>query len=152
MHLCTIILLCTGYWVLSCECSRPKGGIIRSVTDRWSDCIGQDRDSCNLDTLHINHLTIHFTHIMKSSDTLLLSDVILHCGMYPAGKFDIFQHLAIRRFPQSDHTVNKPSADTGSLCTEAHGRPPDLKSLSNVSFSFAWITGPATDPSCLNTF
>ena len=26
-------------------CSRPKGGIIQSAIDRWSDCIGQDRDS-----------------------------------------------------------------------------------------------------------
>ena len=28
-----------------------------------------------------------------------------------------------------------------------HSRPPDLKSSSNVSLPFAWITGPATDPS-----
>ena len=27
-----------------------------------------------------------------------------------------------------------------------HSRPPDLKSSSNVSIPFAWITGPATDP------
>ena len=28
-----------------------------------------------------------------------------------------------------------------------HSRPPNLKSSSNVSLTFAWITGPATDPS-----
>ena len=28
-----------------------------------------------------------------------------------------------------------------------HSRPPDLKSSSYVSLPFAWITGPATDPS-----
>ena len=84
---------------------------------------------------------------MKSSDPLLFTIVTLPCRMYPTDKVDISQHLAIPGFSQSDHTVNKPSADTGSLCTEAHGRPPDLKSLSNVSFPFAWITGPATDPS-----
>ena len=39
---------------------------------------------------------------MKSSDPLLLTDDNLYCGMYPAGKVDISQHLAIPRFPQSD--------------------------------------------------
>ena len=56
---------------------------------------------------------------MKPSDPLLLANVTLRCGMYPAGKFEIFQHLAITEFPQSDHTVSKPSADAGSLCSEA---------------------------------
>ena len=46
---------------------------------------------------------------MKPSAPLLLVDVALRCGMYPAGKVDISQHLAIPRFPQSDHTVGKPS-------------------------------------------
>ena len=41
------------------------------------------------------------------------------CGMYPAGKVDISQHLAIPGIPQSDHTAGKPSADAGSLCSEA---------------------------------
>ena len=56
---------------------------------------------------------------MKSSDPLLLAYVTLRCGMYPAGKVDISQHLAILGFPQSDHTVGKPNADAGSLCSEA---------------------------------
>ena len=56
---------------------------------------------------------------MKPSDPLLLADVTLCCGMYPAGKVYISQHLAIPRFPQSDHTVGKPIADAGSLCSEA---------------------------------
>ena len=51
------------------------------------------------------------SHTMKPSDPLLLADVTLRCGMYPAGKVDISRHLAIPRFPQSDHTVSKPSAD-----------------------------------------
>ena len=59
------------------------------------------------------------SHIMKPSDPLLLANVTLHCGMYPAGKTDIFQHLAIPGFPKSDHTVRKLSADAGSLCREA---------------------------------
>ena len=32
-------------------------------------------------------------------------------------------------------------------CIVKHSRPPDLKSSSNVSLPFAWITGLATDPS-----
>ena len=30
---------------------------------------------------------------MKPSDQQLLADVTLRCGMYPAGKVDISQHL-----------------------------------------------------------
>ena len=56
---------------------------------------------------------------MKPSDPLLLTDVTLHCGMYPAGKVDISQHIAILGFPQSDNTVGKSSADACSLCSEA---------------------------------
>ena len=59
------------------------------------------------------------SHTMKPSDPLLLADVTLRCGMYPAGKVDISQHLAIPGFPQSDHTVSKPSVEAGSLCSEA---------------------------------
>ena len=49
------------------------------------------------------------SHTMKPSDPLLLADVTLHCRMY----------LAIPWFPQSDPTVGKPSANAGSLCSEA---------------------------------
>ena len=56
---------------------------------------------------------------MKPSDPLLLVDVALHWGMYPAGKVDISQHLAILGFAQSNHSVSKPSADAGLLCSEA---------------------------------
>ena len=54
---------------------------------------------------------------MKPSDPLLLIDVALRCGMYPAGKDDISQHLATPGFPQSDHTVGEPSVDAGSIFT-----------------------------------
>ena len=56
---------------------------------------------------------------MRPSDPLLLSNVTLHCGLYPAGKVDISQHLAMPRFLQSDHIVGKPIADAGLLCSEA---------------------------------
>ena len=52
---------------------------------------------------------------MESSDPLLFADVTLRCRLYPAGKVDISQHLAIPVFPQSDHTVDKQS----ELCSEA---------------------------------
>ena len=52
---------------------------------------------------------------MKPSNPLLLADVTLRCGMYPAGKVAISWHLAKPGFPQFDHTVSKLSSDTGSL-------------------------------------
>ena len=59
------------------------------------------------------------SHTMKPSDPLQLADVTLCCGMYPADKVDISQHLAIPGFHKSNHTAGKPSVDTGSLCSEA---------------------------------
>ena len=100
---------CTG----SCHVNVPAPKVVssQSAIDRWSDCIGQDRDSRHLGTL--STILQHFT--------LLLADVTLRSrsGMYPAGKVDISQHLAIPGFPQSNHTVGKPSADAVSLCSEA---------------------------------
>ena len=96
----------------------PQIGIIRSEINRWSDYIGQDRDSHHLGTL--STILQHFKHTMKPSDPLLLADVTLCCGIYPAGKDDILRYLAIPGFPQGDHTaVGKPSGDAGSLCSEA---------------------------------
>jgi len=95
---------------------RPEGGIIRSEIDRWSDCIGQDRDSCHFATL--STILQHFTHTMKPSDPLLLADVTLHCGVYPTGKVDISRHLAI---PGS---VGKPSADASSPQVILKYQPP----------------------------
>ena len=89
------------YRVLPWECSCPKGGIIRSVIN-----------------LVYYQPSYNTSHTMKPSDPLLLANVTLRCGMYPAGKVDISRHLAIPGFPQSDHTVSKPSADAGSLYSE----------------------------------
>ena len=60
---------------------------------------------------------------MKLSDPLLLVDVILRREMYPAGKVDTFQHLAIYGFSQNNPTVGNLSADSGSLCVVKHSRP-----------------------------
>ena len=54
----------------------------------------------------------------QPSDPLLLADVTKLHGIYPAGKVDISRHLAIPGFPQSDHTVDKPSADTDWLSSD----------------------------------
>jgi hypothetical protein len=75
--------------------------------------------------LEIVAILVHYqpsyntSHTMKPSDPLLLFDIPLRCGVYPAGKVDISQHLATLGFPQSNHTVGEPSADAGSLCSEA---------------------------------
>ena len=37
-------------------------------------------------------------------------------------------------------------------CVVKYSRPPDLKSSSNVSFPFAWITGPAKVPSLIRSY
>ena len=37
-------------------------------------------------------------------------------------------------------------------CVVKHIRHSELKSSSNVSLPFSWITGPATDPNCSNKF
>ena len=55
--------------------------------------------------------------------------------MYPSGKVDSYRRLATPGSPQSDHTVDEPSADTGSLCSEAK------QTSSNISLPFALITG-----------
>ena len=55
---------------------------------------------------------------MKSSDPLSLTDGTLPCGMYPAGKVAISQHLANPGIPQCDHNVGKLSEDAVSLCSE----------------------------------
>ena len=68
-------------------------------------------DSCHRGTLS--------TILQQPSDPLLVTDVTLRCWMYPAGKVDISQQLAIPKFSQSNHTEGKPSVDTGSLCSEA---------------------------------
>ena len=55
---------------------------------------------------------------MKSSDPLLLADGNLRCGMYPADKVAISQHLVTPRFPRCNQIVRKVSADAGTLCSE----------------------------------
>ena len=86
-------------------------------SNRWSDCIGYRIEIvCQIGTLSTT--LQHCIHTMKSSDPLLLADVTLRFGMYPAGKVAISRHLATPGFPQVDHTVGKLSADSGSLCSE----------------------------------
>ena len=85
------------------------------------------------------NLSNSITHTMKRTDPLLLAYGTLHCGMYPAGKVAISQPSVTILLASSVRTLVH--------CVVKYSRPPDLKSSSNVSLPFAWITGPATDPS-----
>ena len=72
---------CTGF----CHENVPTSNAVISNL-RSTDCIGQDRDSHHLGTLSNIYNT---SQTMKPSDPLLLPNVALRCGMYPAGKVDI---------------------------------------------------------------
>ena len=74
---------------------------------------------------------------MKPSDPLLLANGTLRCGMFPVDKVGISRHLATPRTILSQSSVR-----TLAFIEMKHSRPPDLKSSSNVSLTFAWITGP----------
>ena len=63
----------------------------------------------------INHPTTLHTHTMEPSDPLLLTDGTLRCGMYPAGKVAISQHLANPGFP---NVTILSARSAGSLCSE----------------------------------
>ena len=70
------------------ECTCHENVPAPICDDRWSDFIGQDRDSCHLGTL--STILLHFTQKMIPGDHLLLADVTLHCArVCPAGKVDI---------------------------------------------------------------
>ena len=56
------------------------------------------------------------------------------------------EHLAIPGSPRVTILLASP-VWTLAHCVVKHSRPLDLKSSSNVNLPFAWITGPATDPS-----
>ena len=43
--------------------------------------------------------------------------------------------------------LSEPQLKTTVHCVVKYSRPPDLNSSSNVSFPFAWNTGPGKDPS-----
>ena len=71
----------------------------------------------------------------------MLADAILRCGMYLSGKVDIYQHLAIPGSPRVTILLASPVRMLVH-CVVKPSRPPDLKSSSNISLPFAWITGP----------
>ena len=70
---------------------------------------------------------------MKASDQLLLANGPLHCGMYPAGKVAISQHLATPKFPQCSVIILLASLVRSLVyCVVKYSRPPDLKSAQIV--------------------
>ena len=86
--------------------------------NRWSEFIGYWIEIVSLIGT-LSTILQHFTHTMKPSDPQLLANGNLRCGKYPTSKVAISQHLAIPRFPQSDHTVSEPTAAASLLCSEA---------------------------------
>ena len=127
------------YWVLPGECFRPKGGIIQSMINRWSDYIGQDRDSRHFVTMSTT--LQHFTHIEIQWPTAARR---CHFGLWDVSCRQSW-HLLTPSHPQVP-----PEWPVWMVvhCIVKHSRPPDLKSSLNVSLPFAWITRPATDPKC----
>ena len=66
--------------------------------------------------------------------SILLADVTLRCGMYPAGKVDISRHLllVIFGFPRVTILLASP-VRTLVHCVMKPRRPPDFKSSSNIN-------------------
>ena len=98
----------------------------------FQECTGSCHENVSapkavLAQIEIVPILVHYQPSYNTSHTMkpsVLADGTLCCGMYPASKVDISQHN-----------------------NKKYSRPPDIKSSSNVSLPFAWITGPATDPS-----
>ena len=128
---------CTG----SCHVNvpAPKAVSSQAAINRWSDFIGQDRDNHHLGTLStiLQHLTHNETQWPTATRRCRFALHDVSCRQ--SWHLSTPSHL---RVPPEWPTVGKPSTDAGSLCSEKHSRPPELKSSSNVSLPFAWITGP----------
>ena len=79
------------------------------------------------------------SHTMKPSDPLLLADVTLHCGMKAK-----LTYLDTQPSPGSPRVRILLASPVWMLvnCVVKPSRPPDLKSSSNISFPFVWITVP----------
>ena len=102
------------YWVLPWEYSLPKA---------VSSNLGPTDGLTVLARIEIVAILVHYqpsyntSHTQWTLVTLLLAEVTLWCGMYPAVKVVISHHLTPRLL-RSDSTVGKPSVDAGSLCSE----------------------------------
>ena len=89
--------------------------------------------------VHINHPTKVHTQwklIMKPGGPLLLTNVNLHCGRYPACKVDISWHAAFLRLSRVTILLAS-SMQTLVHCVVRHSRPPDLNSSSIIRLPFA---------------
>ena len=106
---------------------------------RWSDCIGPDRGSCHLGIL--STILRHFTH-NENPVTRCCSQMSLYtAGCILQAKLT---SLNTQPPPGSPRVTILSASPVRTLvhCVVKHSRPPDLKSSSNVSLPFAWITGP----------
>jgi hypothetical protein len=117
----------------------PKAVSSLSAIDRWSDYIGRlVGDSHHLGTL--STVLQHFTHNEIQWPTaahrcrFVLRDVSCRQSW----------HLSTPSHPRGSPRVTIMLASpvrTLVHCVVKHSRPPDLKSSSNISLPFAWITG-----------
>ena len=121
----------------------PKAVSSHTAIDRWSDCIGPDRDSRHLGTL--STILQHFTHNESS-----LWNPVTHCcslmSLCAAGCILHAKLTSLNTYPSpgSPRVTILSARPVRTLvhCVVKHSRPPDLKSSSNISLPFAWITGP----------
>ena len=133
---------CTG----SCHENVPATKAVSSdlqLIDTWSDFFGQDRVSCHLGTLStiLKHFKHNETHCCLPM-SLQAAGCILQAKL---------TSLNTQPSPGSPRVTILLASPVRTLvhCVVKHSRSPDLKSSSNVSLPFSWITGPPTDPSYL---
>ena len=113
--------------------------IIWSAIKRWSDCIGQDKDSCHLGTL--STILQHFTHHETQWPAPACR---CHFALLDVSRRRNCQILTpCHPLVPPRVTILSPSlVQTLVHYVVKHSRPPDLKSSSNISIPCAWITGP----------
>ena len=93
---------------------------------------------------------LHCTVLTHQQIPLLLAKSALSCWMYPTAQIVFFPHLPIPGFPPEWPYCQQAQCRRRFTVKHSKSRPPDLKSSSKLNLPFAWITGPATDPSLKN--
>ena len=90
---------------------------------------------------------IHPTTLQNSVTHCCSPMALCASGCIPQAKLpSLDTYLATPRFPRVT-ILSTSSVRTLVHCVVKQSKHPDLKSSSNVSLPFAWIKGPATDPS-----
>ena len=136
-------LLSRNILVLVMRMFRPQRWYHPICNQQMVWLIDQDRDSHHLGKL--STILQHFTHTQWNPVTHCYLPMSL-CG---AGCILRAKLIPLDTLPSSGSSrVTILLAIPVQMlvhCIVKHSRPPDLKSSSNISLPFAWITGPATD-------